>query len=74
MELIAHAVKLCRANKPQKFKFVILHLANSVELILKDLLIDKGESIYKPNSLKLSASGKYSTSLLITVSKCQNVQ
>jgi hypothetical protein len=48
MELIAHAVELYRANKPRKFKFVILHLANSVELILKDLLIDKGESIYKP--------------------------
>jgi len=48
MELIAHAIELYRANKPRKFKFVILHLANSVELILKDLLIDKGESIYKP--------------------------
>lgn len=47
MELIAHAIELYRANKPRKFKFVILHLANSVELILKDLLIDKGESIYK---------------------------
>lgn len=48
MELFAHAVELYRANKPRKFKFVILHLANSVELILKDLLIDKGESIYRP--------------------------
>ena len=48
MELIAHAIELYSANKPRKFKFVILHLANSVELILKDLLIDKGESIYKP--------------------------
>lgn len=47
MELIAHAVELYLANKPRKFKFVILHLANSIELILKDLLLDKGESIYK---------------------------
>ena len=45
MELL---VELYRANKPRKFKFVVLHLANAIELILKDLLIDKGESIYKP--------------------------
>ena len=49
LELIAHSVELYRANNPRKFKFVILHLANSVELILKDLVIDKGQSIYVPN-------------------------
>jgi len=48
MELLSHSIELYRANKPRKFKFVILHLANSIELILKDLMIDKGESIYKP--------------------------
>lgn len=48
LELIAHSVELYRANNPRKFKFVILHLANSVELILKDLVIDKGQSIYVP--------------------------
>ena len=49
MELIAHSIELYRANNPRKFKFVILHLANSIELILKDMVIDKGESIYKAN-------------------------
>jgi hypothetical protein len=48
LELIAHSVELYRANNPRQFKFVILHLANSVELILKDLVIDKGQSIYVP--------------------------
>jgi hypothetical protein len=48
MELVAHAVELYTAGKPRKYKFVILHLANSIELILKDLVIDKGQSIYKP--------------------------
>lgn len=46
MELLAHATELYSLNKPRKFKFVILHLANAVELILKDRLIDKGVSIY----------------------------
>jgi hypothetical protein len=61
MELIAHAIELYRANKPRKFKFVILHLANSGELILKDLLIDQGESIYQPNNLRQSVFGKLLT-------------
>jgi uncharacterized protein YutE (UPF0331/DUF86 family) len=54
MELLAHAVELYKANKPRKFKFVILHLANSIELILKDILIDKGKSIYNPNNNHLT--------------------
>jgi hypothetical protein len=48
MELIAHATELYTLDKPRKFKFVILHLANSIELILKDRLVDKGVSIYLP--------------------------
>lgn len=47
-ELLAHAVELYTEGNERKFKFVILHLANSVELILKDRLIDKGVSIYVP--------------------------
>jgi hypothetical protein len=46
MELFAHATELYTAGKPRKYKFVILHLANAVELILKDRLVDKGISIY----------------------------
>jgi uncharacterized protein YutE (UPF0331/DUF86 family) len=48
MELIAHATELYTLEKPRKYKFVILHLANSIELILKDRLVDKGVSIYLP--------------------------
>ncbi|TYQ31174.1 hypothetical protein PseudUWO310_04645 [Pseudanabaena sp. UWO310] len=46
MELIAHATELYTSAKPRNYKFVILHLANSIELILKDRLVDKGISIY----------------------------
>jgi hypothetical protein len=52
MELLAHSTELYTSGKPRNFKFVILHLANSIELILKDRLIDKGISIY--NSKQLS--------------------
>lgn len=46
VELLAHAAELYSQGNERKYKFVILHLANSVELILKDRLIDKGVSIY----------------------------
>ena len=39
MELIAHATELYTHEKPRKDKFIILHLANSIELILKDRLV-----------------------------------
>lgn len=48
MELIAHAVDLYTDGNERKYKFIILHLANAVELILKDRLIDAGVSIYEP--------------------------
>lgn len=50
LELVAHATELYTKGNPKKYKFVILHLANSIELILKDLLVDKGISIYKGRS------------------------
>jgi len=51
LELIAHAIELHSYNNRKKFKFVILHLANAIELILKDLLIKNNVSIYSvPNS------------------------
>ncbi len=47
LELLAHATELYASGHPRKYKFVVLHLANSVELLLKDCLIDNGISIYK---------------------------
>lgn len=54
VELLAHAVELYSQGVERKYKFVILHLANAVELILKDRLVDKGISIYvqrKPQTI-----------------------
>lgn len=54
VELLAHAVELYSQGNERKYKFVILHLANAVELILKDRLVDKGVSIYiqrKPQTI-----------------------
>ena len=50
LELIAHATELYAQKHDKKYKFVILHLANAIELIFKDCLIDKGVSIYKPGT------------------------
>lgn len=52
IELVAHSVELLRMNDDKKYKFIILHLANSIELIFKDKLINIGESIYLNNSNK----------------------
>lgn len=54
VELLAHAVELYSQGNERRYKFVILHLANAVELILKDRLVDKGVSIYlqrKPQTI-----------------------
>lgn len=47
MELLGHSISHYNGNKELDRKLVILHLANAIELILKDLLLDLGESIYK---------------------------
>lgn len=47
MELLAHAVSHYVAGSEQDRKLLILHLANAIELLLKDLVLDTGESIYK---------------------------
>jgi len=47
IELLAHATELYRQGNERKYKFVVLHLANAIELILKDRLIDAGVSIYQ---------------------------
>lgn len=50
LELLAHSAELFAQKEPKKFKFIILHLANAVELILKDCIIDQRISIYKNKS------------------------
>ncbi|MBO8140232.1 MAG: hypothetical protein H0Z22_07160 [Thermosipho sp. (in: Bacteria)] len=47
LELFAHAIEHFNRGDEKDRKFVILHLANAVELILKDFLLDLGESIYR---------------------------
>lgn len=47
MELLGHSLTHYNGKKELDRKLVILHLANAVELILKDLVLDAGESIYK---------------------------
>lgn len=49
MELLSHGVELLEQNDGKKNKFVVLHLSNAVELLLKDMVIDCGESIYENN-------------------------
>lgn len=50
MELLSQAVELLEQDDGRKNKFVVLHLSNAVELLLKDMVIDCGESIYEANS------------------------
>jgi nitroreductase len=47
MELLGHSLTHYNGKNELDRKLVILHLANAVELILKDLVLDAGESIYK---------------------------
>lgn len=47
MELLGHSLSHYNGKKELDRKLVILHLANAIELILKDLVLDSGRSIYK---------------------------
>jgi hypothetical protein len=47
MELLGHSISHFNGSTELDRKLVILHLANAIELILKDLVLDAGESIYK---------------------------
>lgn len=47
MELLGHSITHFNGTGELDRKLLILHLANAVELILKDVLLDLGESIYK---------------------------
>jgi hypothetical protein len=52
LELIAHSAEIFAQKNGKKYKFIILHMANAVELILKDLMIDHGISIYEGKTTK----------------------
>lgn len=57
LELIAHAITHFNGREELDRKLVILHLANAVELILKDVLLEQGESIYKNPKETLTITG-----------------
>jgi hypothetical protein len=57
MELLGHAVTHFNGTEELDRKLLILHLANSVELILKDMLLDLGESIYKNPKETVTVTG-----------------
>lgn len=50
MELLGHALELLEINDDKKYKFIVLHLSNAVELLLKDMVIDIGQSIFDSNN------------------------
>jgi hypothetical protein len=47
MELFGHSITHFNGTRELDRKLVILHLSNAVELLLKDMVLDSGESIYK---------------------------
>lgn len=57
LELFGHAITHFNAGEELDRKLVILHLANSVELILKDLMLDKECSIYNNPKETVSVHG-----------------
>jgi len=46
-ELFSHSIEHFNSKEELDRKLVILHLSNAVELILKDIILDNGLSIYK---------------------------
>jgi hypothetical protein len=47
MELLGHSISHFNGTSELDRKLVILHLSNAVELLLKDMVLDGGDSIYK---------------------------
>ena len=47
MELLGHSIHHFNNSGELDRKLVIIHLSNAIELILKDIVLDSGESIYK---------------------------
>lgn len=61
LELFGHSIEHFNWGTEKDRKFVILHLANAVELIFKDLLLDLGKSIYKNPKETITITGSIST-------------
>lgn len=57
MELYGHSISHYNGKHELDRKLVILHLANAVELILKDLVLDSGRSIYKSPKETITIQG-----------------
>ncbi|GJI97251.1 hypothetical protein RugamoR57_39690 [Duganella caerulea] len=57
MELLGHSLSHYNGKNELDRKLVILHLANTVELVLKDLVLDAGESIYKSPKETITIQG-----------------
>lgn len=47
MELLGHSITHFNGTSELDRKLVILHLSNAIELLLKDMVLDSGDSIYK---------------------------
>jgi hypothetical protein len=47
VELLNHAMELFRQSDERKYPFIVMHLAECVELLLQDRLIDAGQSLYE---------------------------
>ncbi len=60
MELIGHSISHYNGKRELDRKLLILHLANAVELILKDIVLDSGKSIYKNPKETITIQGCFS--------------
>lgn len=61
MELLGHSLSHYIGKRELDRKLLILHLANAIELILKDLVLDAGLSIYKNPKETITIQGCLST-------------
>lgn len=61
MELLGHSISHYNGKKELDRKLVILHLANAIELILKDLVLDSEQSIYKNVKETITIQGCFTT-------------
>lgn len=57
LELLGHSITHFNSGDELDRKLVILHIANSVELLLKDLVLSAGSSIYKNPKETISVHG-----------------
>ncbi|MBK8442821.1 MAG: hypothetical protein IPL35_05135 [Sphingobacteriales bacterium] len=60
-DLFSHSIEHFNLGTERDRKFVILHLANAVELIFKDLMLDLGLSIYKNAKETITITGAIET-------------